>query len=397
MLVDDLLKWVVKQGLCTACGTCVGVCPAQCLEFDAQEEAPVLAGECIDCGLCLDVCPGKEIPIPKLEQHVFGRVRNQQEIYLGVHQRLNIGQARDAHIRKNSSSGGLITALLCDAFEREKIDGAVVTIMDPDAPWLAKPELADSASGVCKAAQSKYTVVPVNKILGEIIERDLRRVAIVGLPCHIHGLRKISLQPDLKDLSRRIAIMVGIFCGANFSRKVIEHFIIEFFGIDLDEIHSFQFRGGIDNREIILTTKDHRQIKTDHTNRIYWLAGHKKERCLLCADLYNDLSDISVGDVFTYENHRAVPNVSSIIVRTEVGENFMAEGERANKIKCMIAAPDIFYGNIGFERKIHGTAYRLGERIRFGLPVPDFGRPLISDPQLISPYDLHLEGFQVSE
>jgi coenzyme F420 hydrogenase subunit beta len=365
--------------------------------FDGKQEIPILAGECNECGLCLDVCPGKDIPIPNLEQHIFGRVRNEQEIYLGVWQRLNIGQACDAQIRKNGSGGGLVTALLCHAFERKEIDGAVVTIMDPDTPWLAKPKLADSARSIFNAAQSKYMVVPVNKILDQIIERNLRRVAVVGLPCHIHGLRKMSLHPALENLSNRIAMMIGIFCGANFSGRVIEHFITEVFGVDLDQIDSFQFRGGIDNREIILATKDNRQIKTEHANRIYLLAGHKKERCLMCADLYNDLADISVGDVFTYESHRAVSNVSSIIVRTEKGEKLLASSESANKIKCMIATPNVLYGNIGFERKIHGTAYRLDERMRFGWPVPDFGRPLSSNPQMILPYNLDLKGFQICE
>ena len=391
MSAEELIKEIVKPGLCTACGTCVGVCPERCLSFDPVAETPAISGDCVDCGYCVSVCPGKDIPIPELEKAIFGRERESREGYIGVHRSLKMGQSCDEEIRKKGASGGIISALLCHAFEAGIIDAAVVTAMDPKEPWIARPQLVTSAKGVIRAVQSKYILVPVNSVLTEIEERDLKRVAVVGLPCHMHGLRKLMLEPGLKELEGRIAFTIGIFCSTNYSRKVVEHFITEFFKVSLDEVHSFQYRGGANNQEVILTTKDGRRMKTTQANRIYLMTGHKKERCLVCADLYSDLADISVGDVFTLDDHKAIPNLSSIIVRSERGEEILASAEKALKVRYVDAQPDIFYGNIGFERKLHGAAYRIKERREFGWPVPDFGRPLLFEPQRIAPYQVDTE------
>lgn len=51
----NLLKEVIKQNLCVACGTCVAACPANVLAMG--EEFPKLVGACIRCGYCYGACP----------------------------------------------------------------------------------------------------------------------------------------------------------------------------------------------------------------------------------------------------------------------------------------------------------------------------------------------------
>ena len=329
------MKEVVQSGLCTACGTCVGVCPEGCLSFNLVTETPEISEGCIECGMCLDVCPGKDIPFPQLERVTFGRERNEGERYLGVYSSLKIGQACDPEIRIKGASGGLVTALLCHAFASGMIDGAIVSGADPCEPWIARPRIATSADDLRLAMQSKYVLVPVNRILNEITNRNLNRVAIVGLPCHIHGLRKMKLPHGFEDLNARIALIIGLFCGSNYSRQVVEHFIREFFHVELEQVRSFQYRGGLNNQEVILTTKDGKIMRTSLANRIYLTIGHKKERCLVCADLYADLSDISFGDVFTFDDHKTIPNISSIIVRNEKGEDFQIFTKFLHYLLCL--------------------------------------------------------------
>jgi ferredoxin len=45
----DLQDNVVKRGLCTECGTCIGVCSTKALKFDFENELPILEG--FLCGL----------------------------------------------------------------------------------------------------------------------------------------------------------------------------------------------------------------------------------------------------------------------------------------------------------------------------------------------------------
>lgn len=44
---------------CTACGSCVDVCPADAIKCD--DVAVVDEGLCTDCGTCVDECPVEAI------------------------------------------------------------------------------------------------------------------------------------------------------------------------------------------------------------------------------------------------------------------------------------------------------------------------------------------------
>ena len=47
---------VVKKDLCDLCGTCVGVCPVNCMEL-TEMELSIDAETCILCRFCIDICP----------------------------------------------------------------------------------------------------------------------------------------------------------------------------------------------------------------------------------------------------------------------------------------------------------------------------------------------------
>ena len=46
----------IKENLCDFCGTCIAVCPVDCIEI---REATIRIEDlsCIDCELCVDICP----------------------------------------------------------------------------------------------------------------------------------------------------------------------------------------------------------------------------------------------------------------------------------------------------------------------------------------------------
>jgi len=45
----------IDKEKCTACGTCVDVCPVEALKIDGK--AVCDEETCIDCGSCVDECP----------------------------------------------------------------------------------------------------------------------------------------------------------------------------------------------------------------------------------------------------------------------------------------------------------------------------------------------------
>ena len=81
---------------CTGCGACVSICPRKAITMQPDEEGflyPSVNGDlCVECDLCEKRCPvGKELPEHSL--HAYGM------------------QHKDEEIRRQSSSGGVFTAL----------------------------------------------------------------------------------------------------------------------------------------------------------------------------------------------------------------------------------------------------------------------------------------------
>ena len=122
-----------------------------------------------------------------------------------------LGYSVDDDIRYDSSSGGVITSLLIYALEKGIIDGALVTRMNKDNPFEPEPFIAKNKEEIIEAAKSKYCPVPLNKLINEILKSENLKIAVVGLPCHIHGIRKAEMLNE--SLRNRIVLHLGIFCS----------------------------------------------------------------------------------------------------------------------------------------------------------------------------------------
>ncbi|GAI06547.1 unnamed protein product, partial [marine sediment metagenome] len=206
------IEIIVKEELCLRCGTCVGICPKDAIIVNGDYYPYCTDYEiCNDCGLCLKVCPGIEVNFPEIVKQTFGEI--DYDFYAnGFFTKLYIGRAIDENILIKASSGGVVTQILDFLLNENIIQGAIVTTSCHDKPWKAKPILARKSDEILESAQSKYSVSPVNSLLKKLDGFD-GKVAYVGLPCHIHGLKKaISLKRKLKD---KIYIIIGLLCSTN--------------------------------------------------------------------------------------------------------------------------------------------------------------------------------------
>jgi formate hydrogenlyase subunit 6/NADH:ubiquinone oxidoreductase subunit I len=48
---------LLDEALCTGCGDCVALCPADCLEMAGPLPWLPRPGDCISCTVCVLVCP----------------------------------------------------------------------------------------------------------------------------------------------------------------------------------------------------------------------------------------------------------------------------------------------------------------------------------------------------
>jgi len=324
-MVPKRLLYIINNNLCTRCGACVGICPHECLFLD-KNNFPSQQNPCpIECNFCLKVCPGLEVNFSKLTRQVFEKkfdVTNP----MGEFKKILVGHSTNKTVRENASSGGLITQLLVYLFENNKTDGAIVTIADPNNLGKAKPMLATSKSEILEATQSKYVICPVNQVI-RTIRKAKGKFAFVGLPCHVHSIRKL-MAIDRK-FSEKISLIVGLYCHMTLETDAPVD-MLEISKVSLSDIKQLEFRSGKWPGGIVVTMKDgslkkmHKGHIKDAFNILHRL--YYPKRCLYCIDGSNEFADISVADPWMKNQNGQYPfhkGSSLVVVRTDVGKKFL--------------------------------------------------------------------------
>lgn len=375
---DRLKREVIDVGLCTFCGTCVGVCKSESLSIKYEIEEPELLKSCDNCGLCWQACPGKDVNFPNLEKMLFGKERDlENESNFGILRKCYKGYATNEEIREFCTAGGIVSALLMYGFELGVIDGAVVAGMDDDLSYRAVPKVIMGTGEVLSTASSKYMAVPNNAVLNIVRKRGLKKIAIVGCPCHVQALRKMFLSKKFKDLTQRIVFIIGLFCGINYYFKATEHLIAEHLGVPLDRVGKLEYTRSEFSGEFFKVTTKNGVIKsvTSPQRRNFFLT-FQRDRCQMCMDFTSELADISIGGFFHPNIVRGSPGWSAIISRTKEGDKILYGAKKNKFIEIFPIKEMIMLNNIGFEFKKHGAIYHLIERRRHNWPVPNYHYPI---------------------
>ncbi|KUK60437.1 MAG: F420 hydrogenase beta subunit [Methanoculleus marisnigri] len=179
----DLESEVWATDLCSGCGACVAVCPADALRFaPGNTDTPVNIGYCkaendsVPCGACYAACPRVDLAA--------------QEEMLGPYR--EIVAARSLFPVERKQSGGAVTAILASALDEGLIDAVVTVTADP---WTMKPSSAviTSSEELIQHAGSRYSWwVPLLASLKEaIVTRKYRHIAVVGVPCAARAAQAI--------------------------------------------------------------------------------------------------------------------------------------------------------------------------------------------------------------
>lgn len=330
MKSEGTISSVVEDNLCTGCGTCVALCPNEAIRMVIDEKKGIYVpeldeGKCNNCGICFKVCPGHEVDFKGLNLEIFGT--EPEDILIGNYLNCYTGHATDYDIRYNSSSGGLVTALLIHALEGGIIDGALVTRMKKNNPLEPEPFIARTKEAIISASKSKYCPVPANIALKEILESEEgERFAVVGLPCHINGIRKA--EQINKTLKEKISLHIGIFCGHS-SNFLGTEFLLSRSRIKKEDVKNLSYRGGgwPGSLKIRLQRSEMLMPYPDWWNSSFGLYFFAPTRCLLCSDGVCELADISFGDAWLPELSDDKIGKSIIISKRGMGGGIVANNE----------------------------------------------------------------------
>lgn len=321
------IESVVKAGLCTGCGTCVALCPNSALRIVKNDFKGIYLpkldrGKCNKCRICYDVCPGHEVDFRGSNSKIFGK--ESDDVLIGNHLNCYVGHAMDYDIRYNSASGGLVTALLVFALEEGLIDGALVTKMSRENPLEPQAFIARTKEEVILASKSKYCPVPANIALKDVLQSN-GKFAVIGLPCHLHGIRKA--EQVNKKLREKIVLHLGIFCGhvPNFDAT---KFLLRSVGVHQEDVREINYRGRGWPGGISIILKDGRHLFVPHSHSYAWGGIFSSVfftpfRCLLCIDGTNELADISFGDAWLPDQMNDKVGTSIIVSRDRRGDKIL--------------------------------------------------------------------------
>lgn len=348
-MVNNTISQVVKDGLCTGCGTCVSLCPNEAIEMVIDKKKGIYIpeineGKCNNCDICYKVCPGHEVGFKQLNLEIFGK--EPENILIGNYLNCYIGYSTDYDIRYNSSSGGLVTQLLIFALEEGTIDGALVTKMRKGSPLEPEPFIARTKEEIIEASKSKYCPVPANIALKEILNsKEGERFAVVGLPCHIQGIRKAEQINE--ELKRKIILHLGIFCNhaPNFWGTKL---LLQKLRVREDEVIKLDYRGEGWPGHMKISKKSGELLLLPYYWNFVGTYFFYPTRCLMCSDEICELADISFGDAWLPELSDDKIGRSIIISKSEIGEKILQAMKLKNTTKLnKIGVKKVIQSNVG--------------------------------------------------
>lgn len=375
------LERIMRSELCNRCGTCVALSDGK-IEFTGREKKyrPRIKGELSppEAERILNACAGKTFSFPAYREHFYLEPAHYHP-YIGPYENLFIGHSTDPGIRLNSGSGGILSAVLIYLLEKRQIDGAIVTTMSEEEPWLTSPVIATSREEILEAAQSKYIITSVNEILAE--SRDFKgKLAYVGLPGQVQSIRKLQKAGDPSVAN--IRYIFGPFYGNTLYFSSVRSFIRSYGEKDYRQIRKLWFRYGEwpGNMRVEMKNGKTFELKKFHAN--YLIPFHILKNSLFCTDLANEFTDISGGDAWSREYEERGQGFSVIIPRSKAGrdilDNMVKEGW-LNVTPCS-EEESIRMHSHGYDFKKRGSFIRIGLRRMFFKPVPDYGYRLSGFP-----------------
>lgn len=318
---SDKFISIDDKELCCGCSACFSICPQNAIKMERDEEGfqypKIDKDKCINCGLCKKVCP-------ILNKH---KINNHQ-------QKGYIFQYQNTEIRKESTSGGVYTALAEYVLNNNGVVYGVAL-----EKFYVKNIRVTNKKDLYKFRNSKYVQSDKNNTFKQVKE-DLingKKVLYSGTVCEIEGL-KSYLMKEYNNL-----ITVDVICRAVPSpllwKKYVEHinkgkkatkayFRKKIFGYKYSNL-TFE-----NDKEIIYKNG----IETDSYLRAFFSNIASRPSCYECHfKKQNHISDLTIWDCFDVEKYDKKfdddMGTTKVMVNTEKGNKIFDAIKTNHKYK----------------------------------------------------------------
>jgi coenzyme F420 hydrogenase subunit beta len=328
----ELEAGVIDADRCIQCGTCIAACPSNSIGIHEDTGLPELVRMCTGCSLCWDFCPRGGLryealwPPSTVDQSAEAAIVDERADAADPYWKITGGPPADglgavleqyavrSSVRSDDvQDGGAVTALLTALLASGEIDGALVSkpSSDPDEPWKGVATIATTAKELAQASGSFY-----NQTMA-LAELDLSayklpakpRIAVVGTPCEIQGIRAMQARRWQTGAHRvdAVVLTIALMCTKSFDYEgLILRELEDRRDVDLDRVSKIDVIRG----RMIVEYRDGEVAVDEPVKRFHKVA---LKGCDECADFLGRGADISVGSVGSADGW------TSVLVRTERG------------------------------------------------------------------------------
>ena len=330
---------------------------------------------CTDCGLsrtedpkrCGQACQFIRPDYPGLEQRIHGLTRQDphkqasgDDLFFGVHRRML--QASLTPPLQGAQWTGITTRIAERLLERGEVDAVITMAPDPQDPWRPRPVIVTQASELVQCRGMRMGYAPLVALVEPALQRGLRRLAVIGIPCQVYALR--AIQPELeRDHGLSKLVVIGIPCSDNTTTERFH----EFLALVAPEPADVTYLEFCADYHVEIRTRQ------GQVRRIPFLSLPLSQlppdffplTCRTCVDYTNSLSDLTVG----YMGGRGE---QWLIVRNAQGEALVELLGPALKVQAPSSAGKRLGAVQGFIKNL--------ERSAGGLPLrrmPNWLRPVV--------------------
>ena len=320
---------VVTSGLCTGCAGCVIACPHDVLGYDdengvykpfqteegfgprrlhatARRAAPAAPGPARASGR------GSPRSTSSCSGGSGAPTRSS-----GIYKDIVLARATDPVLAEVGQDGGLVSAILLYALEKDIIDAALVSYLEGDgSTWKAVPGVARTKEDIIASAGSRYTYSANTLAYDDAIESGAERIALVGMSCQ-SSVPPVMKQRKTGKTARRLSLNIGLLCSKTFDDAIFEELLEAKYGLKRAEIKKMNIKGRLqiwmhDGRYVEVPLKE--------------CHAYTREGCKMCPDFAAEHADISTGGIGAFNDwtltrraHRRRPRADGRPARATAG------------------------------------------------------------------------------
>ncbi|MBV7535971.1 Coenzyme F420 hydrogenase/dehydrogenase, beta subunit C-terminal domain [Duganella sp. sic0402] len=320
---NSLIDKIKENGLCTGCGLCAAVAPVGAITI--QLNASGYLRPMVHQPLSGETEQQIKAACPALVIKHAPQVSGQHPLW-GPLQSVRTAYSSDAEIRRQGSSGGVISALADYLISSGKVDFVAQVATSTHDPLANELQISRSREDVIRAAGSRYAPSAPLQSLRALLDSG-QRFAFVGKPCDVAALRQYArINPQV---DRQVPYMLSFMCAGVPSIKGT-HEVIRKLSSSPEKVVSFRYRGDGWPGMTRAVQADGQVFEMDYNSS--WgtiLNKHLQFRCKICPDGTGEFADVVCADAWYgkdgYPDFTERDGRSLLLARTAAGEALVRE------------------------------------------------------------------------